>query len=205
MPALLVPPGPSRAARPVAAPSPIRWTVDEFHDLFDDNRFEGRWVILIDGEIVEMPKPKPPHDTGITLTDYLLKGLFHGGHYVRCQCGLPLGLDTDPIPDVAVVIGSPRDHARRHPATAVLVVEVSDTTLAFDRGTKSHLYAAAGIPEYWVLDVTGGESIVFRDPRPAVAAPRGFEYGTVRTLTAADTVTPLAAPSAAIRVADLLP
>lgn len=67
---------------------------------------------------------------------------------MRVQCTLILGRRTAPEPDVAVVPGQNRDYANAHPKTALLVVEVADSTLAQDRLTKAAIYAAAGIPEY---------------------------------------------------------
>jgi hypothetical protein len=85
------------------------------------------------------------------------------------------------------------------------VVEVADSTLAYDRGEKSNLYAAGGVADYWVLDVTGRQLLVFRDPVADPAAPRGIRYATAIALGPIAAVSPLATPSAVVRVADLLP
>lgn len=82
---------------------------------------------------------------------------------------------------------------------------MSDGTLEIDCGIKAELYAAAGVPEYWVIDVNDPRLLVYRDPVADATAPRGFRYDTTFALTAADTVTPVAMPTATIRVADLLP
>jgi Uma2 family endonuclease len=79
---------------------------------------------------------------------------FAGGWHVRVQLPLVIDLFTDLVPDLAVIPGSPRG-LTGHPASAALVVEVADTSLAFDTTQKLELYAWAGIPEYWVLDLTG--------------------------------------------------
>ena len=107
------------------------------------------------------------------------------------------------MPDIAVVAGGPRDFTATHPTTAGLVVEVSDTTLALDLAEKAELYATAGVSDYWVLDLTGRRLLVFRDPAPVAAG--GAAYRTHLTLGPTDTVSPLAASSAVIAVADLLP
>ena len=185
-------------------PAPHRWTCEEFHNIGDSGMLEGRSVILVDGEILDMPNPNPPHATATTLADYALKDLFRVGHFVRVQTGLPTTENTDPAPDLAVIAGSPRDFAMTHPRTAVLVVEVSDSSFDYDVGVKSNLYAAAGILDYWVIDVNGRQLIVFRDPIPDAAAPRGFRYDTMQVLNVGDTIIPLAAQTA-IAVADLLP
>ena len=80
------------------------------------------------------------------------------------------------------------------------MVEVADSSLRFDTGEKLAWYAAAGVPEYWVLDVNGRQLLVYRDPDPA-----GRTYRTQLTFAEAESVSPLAAPTASLRVADLLP
>lgn len=201
MTALLTPP--PRLPPPIV-PRPFRWTNDDFRMLTDLGVFTDRFVILIDGEFIEMPHPNPPHDMAVSLTLPILQAAFAPGYFVRVQTGFVTGLDTNPGPDLAVVPGSPRDYTT-HPRQAVLIVEVSDTSLAMDTGAKVHIYAAAGVPEYWVIDVNAPQLLVYRDPTPDPAAPRGHRYATTLTLTAADTVTPTAAPNAVVRVADLLP
>jgi Uma2 family endonuclease len=191
---------------PVAAPSTRkRWTVAEFHGLWEDGWFEHCRPMLLDGAIFESPIPSPLDCTGISLADYALKAVFSQGFVVRIQLPLVLGQWSDPVPDVAVLTGSPRDYAAAQPTTAVLVVEVADTSLTTDTGEKAHLYAAAGIADYWVIDLNNRLVIVHRDPRPDPSSPSGAAYATVSRLSAGQTVSPLAAPRATIAVGDLLP
>jgi Uma2 family endonuclease len=188
---------------PVYAPKPLTWTVADFHRVGETGVFEGRRPVLIRGVLLEQGTMNPPHATGISLSVDALRAAFGPGWLARVQLPLVLGLDTDPLPDIAVVPGGPRDFASAHPATASLVVEVSDTTLALDLTTKAELYATAGVPDYWVLDLTGRRLLVFRDPAPVPDG--GAAYRTHLTLAPADTVAPLAAPPSPITVADLLP
>jgi Uma2 family endonuclease len=109
---------------------------------------------------------------------------------------LILGQDTDPQPDLAVVPGRPRDYTG-HPTTADLVVEVADTSLDFDTNDKRLLYARAGIREYWVVDINGRRLLVYRDPQVG-------DCSSQQAFGPADAVSPLAAPTAPVRVADLL-
>lgn len=183
---------------------PHRWTCEEFHDLGDTIALEGQSVILVDGEILDMPNPNPPHDTAVTLTLYVLLRVFAKDHFIRVQTGLPTRLDTDPVPDLAVIEGSPRDFSKKHPRTASLVVEVADTSLNYDVGPKSNLYAAGGILDYWVIDLNGRQLHVFRDPVADAAAPRGVRYNSVQVINDTDSITPLAG-STPIAVAELLP
>jgi Uma2 family endonuclease len=189
------------------APTPlrVRWTCDDFHDVCDAGVFEGRNVILVDGELLEMPAPNPPHNTALTLADYLFKSVFQPGFVVRVQMALELGQTTDPVPDLAVVRGDPRTFAAVQPTTAELVVEVSDSTLAYDTGDKANLYAAGGIADYWVVDLVHDRLVVFRDPRPDPGQPHGHTYFRQVVLGRGGAMAPLAAPAAAVAVADLLP
>ena len=139
----------------------------------------------------------PPHAIAVGLVQTVLLTIFAAGWWLRIQLPMVLGLRTDPMPDLAVVPGSPRDYTA-HPSSAALVVEVSDTTLQFDTNDKRLLYAEARIPEYWVLDLNAGELLVFRDPN-------GTDYNTRQVLGPADAVSPLAARTATVQVADLLP
>jgi Uma2 family endonuclease len=84
-------------------------------------------------------------------------------------------------------------------------VEVADSSLAFDIGDKASLYAAAGITDYWVVDLAHGRLYVFRDPRPEQGQRFGHSYFRQSLLGPADRVSPLAAPGASILVGELLP
>jgi Uma2 family endonuclease len=185
------------------APRPKRWTVAEFHRLRGQAWLESRRMILVDGEILEMPSPNPPHDASLGLADEVLRRVFGRGFWIRGQMALVLGQTTDPVPDLAVVAGSPRDYAD-HPRSALLVVEVAESSLNYDLREKANLYAAGGIQEYWVIDVVHRQLIALRDPNVDAAQAFGASY---RTRTAHDptaAVRPLAA-SADVLVADLLP
>lgn len=167
--------------------------------------FEGRRAMLIEGEILEMPGPNPPRATSTTLTDSVLRAIFGPSVVVRNQLPLILGLLTDPEPDLAVVPGSARDYAAAHPTSALLVVEISDSTLDYDLNDKASLYAAGGITDYWVVDLVNRRLIVHRIPQSDPAAIFGARYSQVSQFSPADSVSPLAAPQAAVAIADLLP
>ncbi len=184
------------------------WTRDEFwkmHELgiFGSNRYE-----LIGGEIVPMAAQSNLHAIGISNVEDALDLVFDkNSFWVRAQATLDLSPHSVPDPDISVVSGSKRSHygTRRNPTTAVLIVEVSDTTLADDRERKGSLYAACGIVEYWILNIPDNVLEVRRDPRPDATQPLGFGYASLVTLAATDFATPLAVPAARIAVADLLP
>jgi Uma2 family endonuclease len=152
--------------------------------------------MLIHGVILEEGPMNPPHAITLELVDEALRAIFASGWRVRSQSPLILGHDLDPEPDFAVLAGNARD-SRGHPTTADLVVEVADSSLDFDTNEKRLLYAAAGIRDYWVVDINGRQLLVFRDPQAG-------DYATRQVLGATEVVRPLAAPDAILRVADLM-
>lgn len=190
---------------PPRTPTPLRWTCDSFHSLCGTGVFSGRRAMLIDGVIFTRAMPDPPHNTSLFLAQDLLRAIFTTGCHVRSQVAFDVGTANDPGPDLAVVPGGIRDYATKQATSAVLIVEVSDTTLFMDTTTKAELYATAGVQDYWVIDVEHRVLLVFRDP---VSLPQGLgatAYRTHLTLGPTDRITPLAAPNSSILVADMLP
>ena len=182
-----------------------RWTLEEFHRLCTIPEFENRRTILVDGEILELPDSSPSQDIATGQMAETLRSVFGDDCWVRIRMSLILGAATNPFPALAVVPGPRRQYASDHPTSALLVGEVSESTLLFDIGDKANLYAAGGIADYWVVDLNNRCLHVFRDPLADPAEVFGFRYATHITLASADTVTPLNAPQATITVADLLP
>jgi Uma2 family endonuclease len=177
-----------------------RWTREEYDRLVAAGVLspEER-VELLEGDIVRMWPQNPAHSIGIGNVDDALRKVFLSGFHVRVQMPF-LGDDySEPEPDVAVVRGHRRDYLMSHPATAVLLVEVSDSTLDYDRCRKSVVYARAEVPEYWILNLVDRLVEVYRDPTP----DRGYQ--TVQRYHSGDSLSPLAAPNAMISVDDLLP
>ena len=201
MPAVLTPP-----PAPVAAgPKPYRWTLAEYRELGKTNLFHDRKTMLLDGELYVMTFPNPPHNTALGLTDDYLRKAFPTGHHVRNQMALDVNTRNDPGPDLAVVPGSIRDYANRQATTAVLVVEVADSSLFLDTTVKAELYATAGVPEYWVIDLENRKLLVFRDPVQLPKDLGATAYRTRRSFGPDDTVAPLTAPDAGVKVSDLIP
>jgi len=165
----------------------------------------GERVELIEGEIIAMTPQKGPHATAVSLVYESLRSAFKAGFYVRQQLPLTLDPASEPEPDVAVVRGNPRDYVQDHPPTALLVIEVADATLEFDRGRKAGLYARAGIPDYWIVNLPDRVLEVYRDPGPLADGPAEHGYRSIRRIGPPDSVAPLASPAAHVRVADLLP
>jgi Uma2 family endonuclease len=180
----------------------MRWTCDRFHIASDAGAFEGQNVLLHDGEILEMPAPNPPHNSGLELTSTALREALGAGYWVRTQMALVLSLDHDPVPDIAVIVGSPRT-VKVQPTTALLVVEIADSTLAFDLTTKATLYATAKILDYWVLDLKGRTLIVHREPGTSKDGEPVFH--SVMKIQSTGTVVPLMMPEATINITEMLP
>ena len=190
---------------PSTGPAPWRWTIEQYRQLGPTRIFDGLKTMLLDGEIYTMTFPKPPHNTALNLTYEFLRAAFPTGHHVRNQMAFDIGTKDSPGPDLAIVTGSIRDYTARQPTSAVMIVEIADTSLALDTTTKAELYATAGVADYWVVDLENRQFIVFRDPKPLPKGLGATAYATRLTFGPNDSVSPLAAPNSTIRVADLLP
>src|SRR5436190_23100075 len=139
-------------------------TVDDVHAMLETGFLEENSRIeLLDGGLVEMSPQGPPHA-------YALRELMALGAELAVATGLRLSVQAPldvgspislPEPDFAIVPKTPID---RHPTGALLVVEMGNTSLRMDLGPKARIYATAGIPEYWVLDVKRREIVVHRRP-----------------------------------------
>jgi Uma2 family endonuclease len=176
-----------------------RWTREEYDRLIAAGVLspEER-VELLEGDIVRMWPPNPAHALAVRNAEEALREVFRAGFDVRVQMPF-IADDSEPEPDVAVVRGHRRDYRQDHPASAVLLVEVSNTTLDYDRRRKGPAYARAGVPEYWIVNLFARVVEVYRDPTP----DRGYQ--TSQTVRPGEWITPLAAPTASVAVDDLLP
>lgn len=190
---------------PVTEPHIHVWTRDEYYRLADLNFFQGRRVELIEGQVIDMAAMKSPHAAAIDLVDIALKQVFGTDYYIRQQKPFAISDISEPEPDIAVVTGTIRDYADAHPTTAVLIVEVADTSLRYDRTVKSSLYAKAGIAEYWIVNLGDRQLEVYRDPAVQEDANYGFGYATKQIYRAGQTVFTLTEGDCAIAVTELLP
>ena len=186
---------------PAVPSEPTRMTVERYLGLVEASVLtEDDRVELLEGVVVAMSLRNPPHDTAVTLATHALIHSVGDRAVVRTQCSLVAGRYSVPEPDVAVVPGSARDYAARHPDAVLLVVEVADATLQQDRLTKAAIYAAAGIPECWIVNLRDGVVEVMRDPDREQA-----RYRDLRTVRAGERIELAALPGAAVEIADLLP
>ena len=184
-----------------AIPCDIRYTVERYLGLLDEGVLSpDDRVELLNGVIVAEPPSDPPHATGVNLATAALTAAVGTRAAVRVQVPLVVGQLSLPEPDVAVVPGHLRDYSARHPTTALLVVEVADSSLIQDRLTKAAIYAAGGVPEYWIVNLRSRLVEVFRSPDSAAA-----RYTQTTTATPGARLELTALPGAAVLVDDLLP
>jgi Uma2 family endonuclease len=187
----------------LTAPKRHRWTRSEYYRMAEIGFFRDQRVELVGGEVIEMAAQKDTQVIGVSLAAKAVGMAFGGSYWVRTQAPLNLGKHDDPEPDVAVVIGSERDYVGSdNRVQALLVIEVSDTTLRLDRSKKTFRYARAGIVDYWIVNLIAGQLEVYRDPQRRGAR---YEYAPAIILQRGQTIAPLAAPQSQIRVDDLLP
>ena len=179
------------------------WTRDKYYQMAELGFFDGKRVELIEGEIIEMSPMKSLHATALTLLIEVLRLSFSKEFIIRSQLPMSFSRASEPEPDVAVVQGTIRAYTAAHPKTAELIIEVSDSTIRYDRTKKAGLYAKNKIQEYWILNVKNRSLEVYR--RPIRDKKLGFVYTEIQILTEKDSVSPLSAPDAKVKVADILP
>lgn len=192
--------------RPTAKNAPARrkFALDEYHWLIQQGFFRDERVELIDGEIVCMAPTGPEHSSAKSRALMVLSRLSGEGWHVRIDDPLVLG-EHEPVPNVAVVPGNPDDYRQAHPTTALLVVEIADTSLEYDRTVKTSLYASAGIPEYWIVNLVERRLEVYREPcSPAPETPFNAVYKSLRLYHPGESLSPLFAPEVSLKVEELI-
>ena len=184
--------------RELAAMPYHRWSVEEYHQMARSGLLgETDRVELIEGELIDMAPIGSKHAFFVDRLAELLSSGPQAGYMVRVQNPVVLGERNEPQPDIALVRRV--NYIDRHPCPAdiLLIVEVSDTTLEYDRDVKLALYARHDIPEVWLLNVKAGELTVFREPAEG-------QYRLIRKPTRAEAVSPTLVPAVAISLAEVL-
>jgi Uma2 family endonuclease len=183
-----------------------RWRRVEYERLIETGLLRpGDPVELLGGQLIVAEPQGSRHFAAIQAAEAALRTAFGPGWQVRGQGPLAVDEESEPEPDVAVVPGSFRDYVAGHPSRPALVLEVSDSSLSFDREHKGSLYARAGVADYWIVNLVDHVIEVYREPAPDLAAPFGWRYRSVALLGPDASVSPLALPSARIGVVTLLP
>jgi Uma2 family endonuclease len=183
-----------------------RWSRREYARMIDHGILdEDDPIELLDGLLLVKEPQSSLHRTAVLLVAKALERAFGDGWFVQTQG--PIGLDrrSEPEPDVCVIRGSLRDYTHAHPTRPVLIVEVALSGLATARGRKAAAYARGGIADYWIVNLIGRVLEVHREPARPGPARRRWGYAHTQTLDADGAIAPLAAPSAPVAVADLLP
>jgi Uma2 family endonuclease len=166
-----------------------RWTIEQYHKLVNAGMLIDRRVELLAGNIVEMSPEGMFHAVYCgDAVDYL-KQLLGNRAKVREAHPITLPNDSEPEPDIAVVKPSPTRYLDRHPYPADIfwLVEYADSTLTKDLNIKQQIYAAAGIQEYWIVNLQALELIVFRDMGNAgYGAETRFSTGHISPLSFPD-------------------
>lgn len=177
-----------------------RFSVAEYHRMAETGILHPDVrVELLDGRIIDM-SPIGPFHGGITKRlNRIFTRLARGRWIVSVQDPLRLDDHSEPEPDLMLVKPAADDYTSRHPQPedVFLLIEVSDTTLDYDREEKLPAYGRAGIPEVWILNLNDKTIEVYREPHST-------GYGSTTVLRAGDEAAPLAFPDAAVNVAELL-
>lgn len=182
------------------APAKRKLSVDDYARmgeagiLTEDDRVE-----LIDGELYEMPPIGDGHIGGVNRFNYFFNQRLGGRAIVSVQNPIRLSDYSEPEPDIAVLL--PRadfyDSGKAQPEDVLLLIEVADSSLAYDRQTKLPRYAAAGIAEVWIVNLVDQLIEVYRDPH-------GDAYAARTVHARGESLSPILLPSVVIGVAEIL-
>jgi Uma2 family endonuclease len=148
----------------VEPPTPVhRFSLEEYHRLIEAGGFdEDAHIELIDGLLVDMSPKSPAHENAIAWLNKLLVRSLDDRFEVRVSAALTTGT-SEPEPDIMVIeLDAPRPY---HPGTAALIIEVAVSSQKRNLRHKPRIYASAGVPDYWVVDLDGGSVVVHGSPR----------------------------------------
>ena len=185
----------------VAEPMRHLFTVAEYEQMGESGLLpDDRRLELLGGEIIEMPPMGPPHASSVARLTHLM-GRLGVADRALLWAQLPMVLSDLSMPEPDLALLHPREDfyasTRPRPADVLLLIEVSDTSSRYDRTVKRSLYAAAGIAEYWIIDIPGGVVDVAVEPTPD-------GYRQIRQAGPGETISPLPFPDLTIPVATLL-
>jgi Uma2 family endonuclease len=187
---------------PMQTPLTVRrWQRAEYNRLVSLGMFQGEVLELIGGQLLVAEPQSPLHASAIAKADQALKAIVPSGWIVQIQSSVLLDDDSEPEPDLVVVSRPPG----MRPTRPALGVEVSESSLEFDRLLKGSLYARAAIHDYWIVNLIERVVEVYREPAPNASAVFGWQYRSVARLAPPATVAPLAWRGEPVAVANLLP
>lgn len=182
-----------------------RWTRDEYQRLGELGMFgpEDR-LELIEGEIIQVTPQSSRHATTLLRASEALQRRLSPGSHLRMQLPLALSPYSQPEPDLAVVEGDIDDYEDGHPSSALLVIEISEQTLAYDRETKARLYASAGIPEFWIVNLVNRHVEVYQNPETPEESLSGPGYRSRKVLRRDESLT-LPGSDETLAVSEIMP
>lgn len=180
---------PSSVSQPVIAPNEALWrlSVAQYHEMIRAGILtEDDPIELLEGLLIHKMPKNPPHRIATHLTSEALRAVVPEGWYVDSQEPITLE-DSEPEPDICVIRGQTRDYADHNPFAQdlALVIEVADSTLERDRESKRRIYARAGIPIYWIVNLVDFCVEVYTNPTGAVEEP---DYLQTQIFSATDSV-----------------
>lgn len=188
---------------PAVWPPRKRWTREECRTLDSTGLWDRERLELIEGDLLTRMSKNRPHVIAYVLMLEWLTQVF-GALYLNPESPIDVAPEdnptSEPEPDFAVLTKIATEYTTGNPAPSDirLLIEISDSTLAFDLGPKARLYARAAIAEYWVVDLENRRLHVHRDPTNGI-------YSTVTTCDETQTLTPLTAPAALLNISAILP
>lgn len=177
-----------------------RFTVAEYHAMGDSGIIApDERVELIDGEIIRMSPINEPHASEVDRLNDMFVPRFRDQAIVRVQNPTVVDDYSEPEPDLMLLRRKPDFYRSGHPRPGdiLLVVEVADTSLTYDRRVKAPLYARAEIPEHWRVEIRHNRVVIHRDPTPE-------GYRSVRVARRGESIAPLAFPERSLKVDEIL-
>jgi Uma2 family endonuclease len=187
----------------ILKPTRKYWTKEEYYRLVDLGGFEGQRVFLFRGEIIQRPPKKHPHACTIMQMSRILFAAYDAAFSIRVQLPFEAVGDSEPEPDF-LVCHSSDGRRERHPNTALLVIEVAWTSVQIDK-EKAKEYAAANIPEYWLIDVDQRQLVRYARPIRDATSETGFIYSESRVLGENETIEFPALRDRSMKLKDCLP
>jgi Uma2 family endonuclease len=151
------------------APVLYRISVNEYDRMVEAGVFGEARIELIQGLLVKKMPKKTPHVIATKLLNHHLMRIVPTGWHISKEDPIRIPDYDEPEPDLALVKGEPRDYGTGHPGPdkVALLIEVSESTLAIDRGEKLAAYAVGGIPVYWIVNLVDRRVEVYSSPGPA--------------------------------------
>ncbi|UZQ55454.1 Uma2 family endonuclease [Trichothermofontia sichuanensis B231] len=194
------------AIKPNQTPQPVRFTVQDYHRLValgflnEDDHIE-----LIRGELIQMAAKGTAHATCLRRLLRILPGIIGDRATLQCQSPITIAFDGEPEPDLAIVRNREADYESAHPTPAdtLLVMEVADSSLEYDRTVKLSLYAEASIPYYWLFNVIDRTLEVYSEP--AQITPSQFGYLSKRIIPTTGVVQLPQFPDQVLELASVFP